>query len=76
MPVARYSACHCNGRRLKGMPAPLHLTLTDYLDPDRWRWVLSDATGHFLADHTVRLDPSTREYEGFLDLAGYLDYWT
>lgn len=56
------------------MPAPLRLTLTDYLDASRWRWVLSDQKG-YLVDHTVRLDPSTREYKGFLDLAGYLDYY-
>jgi len=35
------------------MPAPLRLTITDYLDPTRWRWVLNDGAGHFLADHTV-----------------------
>ena len=56
------------------MPAPLRLELTDYLDATRWRWVLSDASGHFLADHTVRLDPTSREYAGFLDLSQYLDY--
>ncbi|MBS1214663.1 MAG: hypothetical protein H6R26_3280 [Proteobacteria bacterium] len=57
------------------MPAALRLTLTDYLDPTHWRWVLSDARGGFLADHTVRLDPGTREYRGFLDQAGYLDFY-
>lgn len=34
------------------MSAPLQLQLTDYLDPMRWRWVLSDECGRFLADHT------------------------
>ncbi len=52
----------------------LRLTLTDYADPTRWRWVLADAQGKFLADHDVRLDASSREYQGFLDLARYLDY--
>ena len=42
------------------MPAPRQLTLTDYLDATRWRWVLSDSRGAFLADHVVRLDPTTR----------------
>ena len=56
------------------MPAPLRLELTDYLDATRWRWVLSDSSGHFLADHSVRLDPTSREYAGFLDLGQYLDY--
>lgn len=56
------------------MPAPLRLALTDYLDPTRWRWVLSDGRDQFLGDHTVRLDPATREYRGFLDLRSYLEY--
>ena len=56
------------------MPSPLRLTLTDYLDATRWRWVLSDSRGDFLADHVVQLDPTTREYRGFLDLSTYLDY--
>lgn len=58
------------------MPAPLHLHVTDYLDPTRWRWVLNDERDRFLADHTVRLDPTSREYSGFLDLSQYLDYHT
>lgn len=56
------------------MPAPLRLTLTDYLDVTRWRWVLSDSRGTFLADHSVLLDPTTREYRGFVDLSDYLEY--
>ena len=61
-------------QRNKTMPPPLRLTLTDYLDATRWRWVLSDSRGNFLADHVVQLDPTTREYSGFLDLSTYLDY--
>ena len=56
------------------MPAPLRLTLTDYLDATRWHWVLEDSRGRFLADHVVQLDPSTREYGGFRDLSQYLEY--
>ncbi len=56
------------------MPSPLRLTLTDYLDATRWRWVLSDSRDRFLADHVVQLDPTTREYSGFRDLSTYLDY--
>ncbi len=56
------------------MPSPLRLTLTDYLDATRWRWVLSESRGTFLADHVVQLDPTTREYSGFRDLSTYLDY--
>ena len=54
------------------MAPPLRLTLTDYLDTTRWRWVLSDSRGTFLADHTVQLDPTSREYGGLLDLRAYL----
>ena len=57
------------------MPAPLRLTLTDYQNTTQWRWVLSDAKGGFLADHCVKLDASTREYRGFVELAGYLDFY-
>jgi len=57
------------------MPSPLRLTLTDYLDATRWRWVLSDSRGRSLADHVVQLDPTTREYGGFRDLSSYLDYY-
>ena len=56
------------------MSAPLRLAVTDYLDPIRWRWVLSDSHDTFLADHSVWLDPTAREYGGFLDLGSYLDY--
>lgn len=57
------------------MPEPLRLQLTDYEGPTRWRWVLYDARGHFLADHEVRLDPADPKYRGFLDLSKYLDYY-
>jgi tetratricopeptide (TPR) repeat protein len=57
------------------MPSPLRLTLTDYRDPAHWRWVLSDAKGGFLADHTVSLDQTTREYQGFVELGGFLDFY-
>ncbi len=56
------------------MAAPLRLTVTDYIDTARWRWVLSDARGRFLADHAVRLEPQSREYAGLRDLRSYLDY--
>ncbi|HWQ14173.1 MAG TPA: hypothetical protein VNL77_15345 [Roseiflexaceae bacterium] len=56
------------------MTLPLRLAATEYLDPTRWRWVLSDQRGRFLADHTVRLDPASREYGGFCNLHAYLDF--
>ena len=55
------------------MAPTLRLTLTDYIDATRWRWVLSDSAGHFVADHQVRLDATSREYRGFDDLSAYLD---
>ena len=54
----------------------LTLTLTDYHDETHWRWVLSDDRGSFVADHTVRLDPDSREHRGFCDLSTYLDYFS
>jgi hypothetical protein len=56
------------------MSSPLRLVLTDYTDATRWRWTLYDGAGGFLADHSVRLDPTKREYAGFTDLGGWLDY--
>ncbi|WP_308301137.1 MULTISPECIES: CHAT domain-containing protein [unclassified Crossiella] len=38
----------------------------------RWRWLLSDADGHLVADHEVDLDPASAEHEAFDDLDGYL----
>ena len=49
--------------------------MTDYLDATRWRWVLSDNRGTFLADHVVHLDSTTRECGGFRDVSTYLDYY-
>jgi tetratricopeptide (TPR) repeat protein len=57
------------------MPTPLRLTLTDYRDPAHWRWVLSDGKGGFLADHTVSLDPATRECQGFVEVGSYVDFY-
>jgi hypothetical protein len=48
--------------------------VTDYVGPTRWRWELSDSGGHFLAYHEVHLDPTSREYCGFVDLGAYLEY--
>jgi hypothetical protein len=44
----------------------------DVKDPDRWRWLLEDSEGRFVADHEVALDPAEPEYAGFVDLAGFL----
>ena len=52
----------------------LRLEIADFKDADHWRWVLKDAKGAFLADHTVALDPRDPEYRALLDLGGYLWY--
>ena len=41
-------------------------------DGSRWRWVLTDERGAFLADHQVELDASRWEFEAFTGLQGYL----
>jgi hypothetical protein len=50
----------------------LQLEVLDYEGPTRWRWRLSEARGRYLADHEVRLDSSTSEFEAFCDLEKYL----
>jgi hypothetical protein len=50
----------------------LRLEIADFKDADHWRWVLKDANGAFLADHTVALDPRDPKYRALLDLGGYL----
>ncbi len=50
----------------------LRLEVREFRDLTRWRWVLTDPAGAFLADHEVRLDASAAEYEAFGDLRGYL----
>lgn len=52
----------------------LRLKVTDWVDGTRWRWLLEEHDGRFVADHTVRLDPASREYQGFCDLARYMDH--
>lgn len=53
----------------------LCLELTDFVDKDHWRWVLTDTRG-FMDDHQVALDPKDPEYEAFNDLYSYLQWHT
>jgi len=53
------------------MQPQLVLAVSEYRDPDHWRWELKDAKGNVLADHTVALDSNEREYLGFVNLAAY-----
>jgi len=47
----------------------------DYRDVNHWRWVLEDAHGKFLADHSVALDPAHPLYPALLDLRAYLAHY-
>lgn len=50
----------------------LRLEVKDYVGPARWRWVLTDASGSFIADHEVRVDERSSQYEAFTDLEYYI----
>jgi hypothetical protein len=55
-----------------GAVAGLRLEVREFRDLTRFRWVLRDASRAFLADHEVRLDPASWQYEAFGDLRWYL----
>ena len=58
------------------MPAQaLCLEVAEFTDADHWRWVLKDAHGAFLADHTVALDPAEPMYQALFNLPGYLRHY-
>jgi tetratricopeptide (TPR) repeat protein len=50
----------------------LRLEVRDYTGPAGWRWVLTGAAGAFIADHEVRLDERSSQYEAFSDLEYYI----
>ncbi len=50
----------------------MQLGITDYQGVTRWRWVLQDDAGNFLADHEVDLDTGAQEYQGYDDPPEYL----
>ncbi len=50
----------------------LRLDARDFADLTRWRWVLTEPSGVFIADHEVRLDASCWQNEAFTDLHGYM----
>ena len=52
----------------------LRLEVREFRDLTRWRWVLTDTAGGFLADHEVRLDPRSWEFEAFADLRYYVSW--
>ena len=51
----------------------LLLEVVDYKDPQRWRWVLKDASGDYLADQEVNLDLQDPNTTAILDLQDHLD---
>jgi tetratricopeptide (TPR) repeat protein len=53
---------------------PLRLEVREFRDLTWWRWVLTDASGAFLADREVRLDAAAWQYEAFGDLRWYLQW--
>jgi hypothetical protein len=50
----------------------LLLEITEYGDAAHWRWRLTTEGGAFIADHQVALDTGAVEYQGFVDLHGFL----
>lgn len=52
----------------------LRLEVREYVDQTQWRWVLTDQAGSFLADHYVRLDEASWQFEAFGDLVAYLSW--
>jgi CHAT domain len=49
-------------------PDVLRLEAREFVGPTRWRWVLSDARGVFLADQQVDLDPQSPEFKAMTRL--------
>ena len=55
--------------------AQLQLEVRGFVDMTRWRWLLTEeATGAFVADHQVQLDPDDWRFQAFGDLTGYLSW--
>jgi hypothetical protein len=50
----------------------LLLEVTEYGDAAHWLWRLTTEGGAFIADHQVALDTNAVEYQGFVDLHGFL----
>jgi hypothetical protein len=48
------------------------LAAAEFIDVQRWRWVLTGPGGSFLADYQVELPGSDWQAEAFADLQGYL----
>ncbi|HET6189646.1 MAG TPA: CHAT domain-containing protein [Trebonia sp.] len=54
------------------MPDVLRLEAREFTDATRWRWALHSSDGTLLAEHEVRLDPESWQFEAFTDLHQYM----
>ena len=52
--------------------ASFRLEIREFHDLTRWRWVLTGFDGTLVADHQVRLDAGSWQFEAFTDLRRYL----
>ena len=50
------------------------LEVREFAGLTRWRWVLTDSSGAFVADHGVQLDEKCWQFEAFTDLQGYVSW--
>jgi tetratricopeptide (TPR) repeat protein len=53
---------------------PLLLQARDYSDSAHWTWRLDSPEGTLIADHEVRLDVTSWQFEALADLPGYLSW--
>jgi hypothetical protein len=56
------------------MPTVLRLEAREFTDRTRWRWVLTDSSGAFLADHEVRLNKGDWQFDAAADLYDYISW--
>jgi hypothetical protein len=54
------------------VPDVLRLEAREFTSATRWRWVLLSSEGTLLAEHEVRLDPESWQFEAFTDLHQYM----
>ena len=54
------------------MPGVLRLVASEFMDATRWRWALHSSEGTLLAEHEVRLDPGSWQFEAFTGLHQYM----
>jgi tetratricopeptide (TPR) repeat protein len=50
------------------------LEVREFTSLAQWRWVLTDSSGKFIADHAVLLDEKCWQFEAFTDLQGYVSW--